>query len=372
MSSRPVSQGLRINKVGIWFVAFTFIVMLAATNTGNNGLYLVLALMGGALVIGHLAGARNVRGLEVDLVTPPEIFANRLTTVDLRLRNRSRWWPRWWLVLQLQSRDFESVQGGDVRATPSLIPLLPAYGSEERQVEILMQRRGWHRLRSVRVASLFPFGLFNKSVRYGLDRELLVFPEVFAATTRRAEQFGSSGDEASRKIGWGHDLHGLRAYRTGDDPRGIHWKHSARLGDLILKERENEENRRVAIVFDNGVGELASRGQRRRFERLISEAATAALDYLAQGFEVALITRQESLRFASGGAQRLAILETLALVEPTAKSGRPLHGDMPSAPELRLTLEASPSDASPSDAAIGDDVSGLRGRKSGRRRQVVA
>ncbi len=363
MLSRPASDGLRINKVGIWFAIFTFIVLLAATNTGNNGLYLVLALMGGALVVGHLAGAHNVRGLEVEVVPQPEIFANRLAVVQLKLRNRSRWWSRWWLLLQLSSGDFEADAGrAAVQATPSWTPLLPALGVEERQLEILMRRRGRLRLRSVRVASLFPFGLFNKSVRYGADLEFLVFPEVFAATARRSAQSGRSGDEASRKVGWGHDLHGLRPYRAGDDPRGIHWKQTARLGDLILKERENEENRRLSIIFDNGVGTLRTRGQKRRFERLVSEAATAALDYLGQGFEVALLTRQSHLRFATGAAQRLAILETLALIEPTEKSARPLETGQSSTAELRLTM----------DAALADGAQVGRGKSRGRRREVVA
>lgn len=363
MPSRPSSEGLRINKVGIWFAIFTFIVLLAATNTGNNGLYLVLALMGGALVVGHLAGAHNVRGLEVEVRPPPELFANRLAVVELQLRNRGRFLPRWWLLLQLSSRDFESDgERAAVQASPSLIPHLPAAGIEERQLEILMRRRGRHRLRSVRVASLFPFGLFNKSVRYGTDLEFLVFPEVFTATARRSVQSGRLGDEASRKVGWGHDLHGLRPYRAGDDPRGIHWKHTARLGDLILKERESEENRRVSIVFDNGVGALTDRGQKRRFERLVSEAATAALDYLGQGFEVALLTRQSSLRFASGASQRLAILETLALIEPTEKAARPLDTGQPSAAELRLTM----------DAALAGKAEAGRGKVPGRRRKVVA
>jgi hypothetical protein len=42
---RPTPEGIRITKVGLWFVLFTVIVGVAATNTGNNALYLVLSTM---------------------------------------------------------------------------------------------------------------------------------------------------------------------------------------------------------------------------------------------------------------------------------------------------------------------------------------
>lgn len=342
MSSRPKSEGLRITKVGVWFGAFAFIVLLAATNTGNNGLYLVLALMGGALVVTHLAGARNVRGVAIELASPPEMFANRMTSLDLILRNRSRWWSRWLLVLRMTSRDFDpELERATVKTSPSLTTTLTPRGVDERRLELMMKRRGRHRLRSLRLSSLFPLGLFHKSVRYPVDLELLVFPEIFSPTARRPAQLGKSGDEASRKLGWGHDILSMRQYRPGDDPRGIHWKQSARTGELILKERENEENRRLLIFFDNAVGELDDPTQLRRFERLVSEAATAALDYLSQGFEVSLVTRGASLGFGTGSSHRFAILESLALVMPIAKTNEPLKSGVGNAPVLRLSMDGA-------------------------------
>lgn len=353
MSSRPQSEGLRITKVGVWFVVFAFIVLLAATNTGNNGLYLVLALMGGAFVVAHMAGARNVRGLTIDFATPPEIYAKRPLSLEPMVRNGSRWWPRWLLVLRFTWRDFEQeVDRSAVKVSPCLAAFLPPRGVEEPRLELMIRRRGRHRIRHLRVSSLFPLGLFHKSMRYPVDLELLVFPEVFSPTARRPSQLGKSGDEPSRKVGWGHDLLSMRPYRSGDDPRSIHWKQSARTGGLILKERESEENRRLLILFDNGVGSLDDRLRRRRFERLVSEAATAALDYLGQGFEVSLLTRDTHLGFATGAGHRYAMLEALALVQPTEKSRKPLTSGSIQAPELRLTMDAEIELRDPSTPSV--------------------
>lgn len=139
-------------------------------------------------------------------------------------------------------------------------------------------------------------------------------------------------------MGWGHDLFGPRSFRHGDDPRGINWKQTARTGALIFKERETEERRRLLIVFDNAVGELGD-ADRRRFERLVSEATTAALDHLASGYEVALTTRDERLTFASGARQRHAILEILAMVEATPRDRSALAAPAPGIPHLRLAMD---------------------------------
>lgn len=171
-----------------------------------------------------------------------------------------------------------------------------------------------------------------------MDLELLVYPEVFQASGRTPEQHGRFGELASRRPGWGHELLSLRTYRWGDDPRGIHWKQSARTGKLVFKERAIEENRRLSIVLDNAVGRLTPE-RSRRFERLVSEAATAALDYLERGFEVALTTRGESIPFTGGPAQRRAILECLALIEARQEEAAGPLAPPGGARALHLALE---------------------------------
>jgi uncharacterized protein (DUF58 family) len=150
---------------------------------------------------------------------------------------------------------------------------------------------------------------------------------------------GRTGDESSRFAGWGHDLHALRAFRSGDDPRSIHWKQTARTGDLVFREREREENRRLAVLLDNATGPLTEAGIEARFESLVSEAATAALDYLARGFDVSLVTRDSRLPFATGARQRWAILEALALLEARPRSRDPLVAPGGDATVLRLCFE---------------------------------
>jgi len=335
--------GLRLTRVGWWFLIFAAIVAISASNTGNNGLYLVLAVMGGALVVSWIMARFNLSGLEASLEPPSEAFANHPVHLRLELRNTSRWAGRWWLLAGVAPGDLEgpafekSAKPSRQRGSQVLVSRLAPGAAEHGFLELFVRRRGRRRLRAIHAFSLFPLGFFRGGTRCPVETEFLVYPEIFDASPLRHEEKGKAGDEPTRRIGWGHELFSLRPYRHGDDPRAIHWKQSARVGELIFTEHETEENRRLAIIFDNAVGELTGDG-RRRFERLVSEAATAAIDFLDEGYEVELLTRGEYLPFGGGSRQRRRILEVLALVEPVPKVPKTLEPPQPRAAALRLGL----------------------------------
>ncbi|HVT58033.1 MAG TPA: DUF58 domain-containing protein [Thermoanaerobaculia bacterium] len=327
--SESIPEGIRITMVGLWYVLLSVLVAVAATNTGNNALYGVLALMFAVLILSGVLSRQNVRGLAITFDPPAEIFANRPFALGFALRSCGYLLPRWLLLLKPA-----------VEARPVLLPFVPRHGRSQGRLEMLIPRRGPYRFQYAHVASLFPFGFFRKGVRYHLDLEVLVFPEIFPAAAGTPEEPENQGADATRHAGWGHALFALRGFRRGDDPRGIHWKQTARTGEIVFMEREAEQTRRLSIVFDNAVGQLADEAARRRFERLISEAATTALDHLARGYEVELVTRGQTLGFAAGVRQRLAILELLAMLAPAPRRHDPLTGRDPRASQLRIHLDA--------------------------------
>ena len=330
---RPVPEGIRITTVGLWYVLLAVVVAIAATNTGNNSLYMVMGLMLALLILSGLLSRMNVRGLEIELEQPGEVFANRPFALAFTLKSRARLFPRWFLLFTV-SRS----------AQPMLVPFLPKQGRSVGHLDMMIRSRGQHSFPHAHVSSLFPFGFFRKGVRYPVDLEVLVFPEVFpAGMSSRPDETLQHGEDSSRRAGWGHGLYALRSFRHGDDPRGIHWKQTARTGEIIYTERASERSRRLSILFDNAVGELKDPADQSRFERLVSEAATIAVDHLAHGYQVELVTRDQSRGFAGGARQRMASLEALALVQPQPRGGEPLLSGDPRAPQLRVHMEDSPA-----------------------------
>jgi uncharacterized protein (DUF58 family) len=317
---------VRITRVGVGFILLTIVVGLAAVNTGNNALFMVEATMLGALIVSGVASRHNLRGLAVVVEAPPEAYAKQPFPLGFRLANGDRWAARRWLVV--------SVAG---QQATSLVPFI-ARGSESTtgSLHLIVRRRGLHRVPHLRVASIFPLGLFYKVMRYSVGVELLVFPEILPLGVDSARQVGQSGEEPSRRVGRGHELLSLRRFRSGDDPRGIHWKQSARTGGLVFMEREGEHGRRLSILFDNAVGKLVAPRELDRFERLVSEAASAAVHHLQNGFEVELITRQVTLPFGRGRGHQLRLLEALALVEPSPVTATQLGHPRGQGADLRL------------------------------------
>ncbi len=310
---RPLPGGIRITRIGLWYVLFTVLVATAATNTGNNALYLVLAFQLALLVLSGWTSRRNVEGLEAELEKPAEIFAGSPVPLRFRLRNRSRWFSKRLLLLALQP-------GKSV----NLVPVLPARSVAGGALDWIFPRRGLTRLDEVWVQSLFPLGLFRKGCRYPIDFEVLVYPQLYeSGRWEKPSLEAESGSQPSNRRGWGHELFALREFQAGDDPRSIHWKKTAQLDTLVVRERDSEDQRFLTVVVDNATGRLDAEG-RRQFERLVSEAATAAVAKLREGYTVALVTRSGSLPAGAGMVQRRAILEHLALLEPVDSALEPL------------------------------------------------
>lgn len=318
-------ERVRITKVGVWYILITLVIGVAGANTGNNALYLVEAVMLALLAISGLLSKRNLSRIVVDFGGAPEAHCGQIFSLPIVVSNRDRVLGRRYVTI-----------GGLDEFEPLLIAFLDKGESVRERLIFQVKRRGLHRFETVRLSSVFPFGLFDKAMRYPVGLEVLVYPEIFPASGLRHFDPFRVGDEPSRRAGWSQELRTLRAFRSGDDPRGIHWKRSARTGELIFMEREAEEGLRMAILLDNAVGELAEPAQRERFERLVSEAASAAVHYLAEGYEVSLATRGESIAHAGGRLQRQRILTALALVEPVPRASQPLWSGRAAAAQLRL------------------------------------
>ena len=312
---RHVPEGIRPTKVGVWFVALTLLIGVAATNTGNNSLYMVVAMMMAALIVSGVLSRNDVRRVEIEVTPPDEVFADSPAAFQVDIVNRSRLLPRWLLLVSFSDH-----------APTLLCRSLPRAGRRQGVVELVFPRRGLQRIAAAHLATLFPFGLFRKGMRQRLEREVLVFPRLAPGRHLVRRSTSAIGETQDHRAGWGHDLHSLRVLRPGDDPRRIHWKQTARTGKLIFMERQAERSRRVTVVLDNALDPLEGPAAPDLLELRVSEAAAAALAYLEAGFEVELVTRSERIDFGGGHRQRRRILETLALVEAAPAGEEPLTG----------------------------------------------
>jgi len=302
---------VRVTNVGLGFILMTLVVAVAATNTGNNGLYILVSLFLGALVVSGVVSRRNVENVAVELDGPAEIFAGVPVRFTLRLTNRGRL-PRRALLVKISSA-----------AAPILFGRLDPGRPAERGVDLVFPRRGRRSIESLLLYSGYPIGLFRKGRVHPLEDERLVYPSpanvpYVPPDPREAE----GGDPRDRRRGRGAEIRNLREAGFGDDPRDVHWPQTARQGKFIVKERASEEGRDALVALDTHRPAGAGTAWDDAFEKSVSEAAGLALRLLTRGSRVGLLLGGSLMPPGSGPAHRRGLLRALALVEPAKEPGR--------------------------------------------------
>jgi len=312
---------LTFTRVGRWYTGLTIGIGLAAINTGNNLLFLVLGLLLASIAVSGILSEQSLKGVRVERRLPSGATAGEPALIGLLARNTKPRAPSF--SLELRER------GGDVEGRGFLV-LLPAQQAAEAAYRFVPERRGVHRFEQLEVATRAPFGLFEKSRPLDAPAELIVFPRRVAPPQLQARSSARDGERPEDRIGVGYEMHSLRDHRAGEDARTIHWKSSARAGRLIGVDREQEHRRRVCVLLDH------RRLSGAMLESAVEKAAALVEREMDAGAEVSLALCGEGLASGSGEAHLRAALTMLALVQPAPRGPAP-------APESgAAVLEASP------------------------------
>jgi len=118
-------------------------------------------------------------------------------------------------------------------------------------------------------------------------------PERIRGAELRPRHLGPwPGTIPARTLGPGTEFYSLRDYVSGDDPKRINWKSSARHGRLIVNEMEAERVTDVMIVLDTDVSYYET-AEAELFERGVRAAASMASFLLRQGNRVGMILQGE-------------------------------------------------------------------------------
>jgi uncharacterized protein (DUF58 family) len=157
------------------------------------------------------------------------------------------------------------------------------------QDEVILPRRGRYERGPLWGISGYPFGLAERRIALAPAENIYVLPRL--GTLRRGglrRHLRGAEPIADRKRRYPHpsahgEVHGLRAFRTGDSPRTIHWKTSARRGELMVREFEDVPGDSLLLVLDPVLPEITDAED--RFEDAISLAATLTREWCRGGAE---------------------------------------------------------------------------------------
>lgn len=186
------------------------------------------------------------------------------------------------------------------------------------------QVRGRYDLGPMSVRLTDPFGLVELGRAFRATSPIIVTPRAIPLPPiALGGAAAGTGDNRPRAfaVGSAEDVT-VREYRRGDDLRRVHWRSSARVGDLMVRREEQPWQSRATVFIDNREHAHRGQGPSSSFEAAVSAAASVAVHLSQRGFMVRLVTaagEQEAtawhMRDANTNARPL--LESLAVLRLT-------------------------------------------------------
>ncbi|MFC7273281.1 DUF58 domain-containing protein [Paractinoplanes rhizophilus] len=161
-----------------------------------------------------------------------------------------------------------------------------------------------------------PFGLCELTRSFPSVDRLTVIPQVIALpAVRIGGEYAGTGDSRARSVAvHGEDDAATREYRRGDDLRRVHWRSTARTGELMVRREEQPWESRATVVLDTRVYAHRGEGPTASFEWAVSATASIATHLRQAGYKLRLVTGSGIDIDAAEGGEGL-ILDTLADVQ---------------------------------------------------------
>jgi uncharacterized protein (DUF58 family) len=363
-------------REGVAYIVLIIILGIAALNTNNNLLFIIVSAMLGAIGISGVSSWAMMRNIDLEISLPQHVFAGCSLIGRVTLKNTRRWSPSFSLRVvppklvkhEGTLRWEKSIFGFPARRPPSqqwirvpdralrrvrpapqppgiftgsiYFPFIPAHSSASADLELKFPRRGRHVQEGLGLSTRFPFSFLSKTRRIPLKEELLVYPSVDPT-----EDFFDvlpliAGEFEAFVRGRGYDLYRIREYLPEDSARNVDWKATAKTGALKVREFTREDERKLRIVFDNPAPGMVSE---KAYESGVQMAASLAWHFSQQEAELNFI--------AAGREPRDDVydfLAYLALVGPE-DSKEDFLPQLPTSDAYNIILTAQPRGSLPTE-----------------------
>lgn len=258
-------------------------------------------------------------------ITPPQVTRDGTVTCRIRIERPKQWSTTLWRFSDVIPDSF------------GFPPHLRAKGSltawrGELVYTLQCLDRGVFQIGPLKLEQVDPFGLTRRLTSHGATTQLLVGPIVYPLSRVAVSRgIGHPGETSPQSIGFhGLDDVLIREHQQSDGTRRIHWRSSARQGQLMVRREEQSLDSAVAILIDNRAVAWQSQDD---FEWAVSAAASIAYEMLKRGQRVRLVDAAgirlapEHRSLAANQAEVTVSLAAITLIDtPTLDAAvRALH-----------------------------------------------
>ena len=221
--------------------------------------------------------------------------------------------PKLWLELEERS----NLPGH----RPKFVASLGPNGRRSWRLQTTCTRRGVYELGPISVRGGDPFGIFDRELRFGHRRSLVVYPRAVDLPRYSAPPANLPGEGRFRRRT--HyitpNAAGIRDYEPGDSVNRIHWPSTLRSGDLKVKTFELDPASHMWVILDLARQEHAGQGDDASIETAVTAAASIARLFINQNRSVGLMMfggKLEAIEPDRGSQHFGRMLEALAVAQP--------------------------------------------------------
>lgn len=308
-----------INKKNI-LIALAIFSLFSAINRDINLLYGMFALLSSLLLISFLLSRLMVREIACCRFMNNRATEDEELILTIRAENKRRL-PQFMLQVEDQ---FAAASPKETQQI-FLIPKLSHKKALELNYKKRCYKRGEYSIGPIQLSSANPLGLFLRRKRVDVYSDLLVYPATFEIDYLplvSGSLLPRIGVETMCKAGTSNDFFGTREYKPGDPVKYIHWRSSARLEKIVVKEFELTAATDVTIMIDLEIDSNIGRGKESTLEYAVKIAASIAKYAIARANSVQFIAYGEDqiiIPGAQGIEQLSRILEELARVKANGR-----------------------------------------------------
>ncbi|WP_073250755.1 DUF58 domain-containing protein [Cryptosporangium aurantiacum] len=268
------------------FLAAAVAAAVSAFVLGERELLQVSGLLAALPVLAVIAVARTRYRLSCTRsVRPGRIQAGSPAAVTLRLENLSRV-PTGVLLLEEQ---LPAALGESPRF---VLDRLSSRQSGSVEYPIRVDVRGRYEIGPLTVRLSDPFGLCELTRSFTRTERIVVTPQVapLAPITLEGDRSGNTRSQPRSTVARGEDAASTREYRHGDDYRRVHWRSTARTGELMVRREEQPRESTGTVLLDTRFSSHRGTGPASSLEWAVSTAASVTCHLLRAGFDLHLVT----------------------------------------------------------------------------------
>ncbi len=310
--SRTENQRLQ-DLAGLTITSAALMLTIVALLLNSTSLFYMTTALIATLGACRLQAYLSVRALRLERVAPPSVQVGDLVTVQITVwSDKKIRRPLVTIIDDLPRR----LYARDV--SPSL-PIAPAFDVPiQTQYQFRPLKRGQYQWSGLTVRGTDALGLVTMSRKYHTsmaDMTVLPMAVPVALDLPNAAGWGISEASSGQSRGAGMEPRGVREYVSGDSIRYIHWRSSARAGQLLIKEFEAGSNAAAAFIIQRTRGTEIGLGARTTLEAMCSHATYLADLFLKQGARVEFPLLEEASVSLNTRERKAEIMYLLAGVE---------------------------------------------------------